>query len=203
MSSPHTADRLKLERLLLFTDAVFAIIMTLLALDLRLPEDVALDSTDAVLGAIAQKVPAIGAYVISFAVTAVLWTSHLRRYRYLIGANSTVVAGTMMHLLCVGLIPFVTSMLSHSVNSWVVIIYAAVILLNIVIATVTWNLGINQPTLVDSSFTPAVRREENLRSYIAGGTFVLSIGVASRWPVIAMWCWALQLPLNRVSRLWR
>jgi uncharacterized membrane protein len=198
MSFHVTAGKLKLERLLLFTDAVFAIIMTLLALDLRVPAEVPLRSRDDVLQALANVVPGIGAYVISFAVIAMMWSAHLRRYRYLTGANDRLVGGTMLQLVITGLIPFATSMLSRSVDAVVVILYSAIILVNVVAASATWNLAVRDPALVDAHFTAAVRRRENLRSAVVAGNFLLSIGLAFWSPVLAMWSWTLQLPLNRL-----
>src|SRR4051812_26709769 len=58
------------ERLAFFGDAVFAIAITLLPLDISVPED--LPHSEVAL-AVREAVPAIGAYLLSFAVIGALW----------------------------------------------------------------------------------------------------------------------------------
>jgi uncharacterized membrane protein len=201
MSQSHlAAERLKLERLLLFTDAVFAIIMTLLALEIRLPEGVPLHTQEQVLQALGQLIPAVMAYVISFSVIGLLWHAHLKRYRYVQFASGGVLFGSLVQLLLVGLIPVTTALLSRSVQPAVVITYAAIILLNIIVSSLTWNSAVRDPALADPELTPAIRRRENQRSLIAGGVFAASMVIACFSPVWAMVSWALQIPLNRLIR---
>jgi uncharacterized membrane protein len=193
-----SAEWLKMERLLLFTDAVFAIIVTLLALEIRLPDDAAIDSTQAVLHTLHQMQWKFGAYALSFAVIAMLWNVHLRRYRHVIAVNGKIVMGNMLQLMLVGLIPFVTSAIARGGNSMVVTLYAAVILANVLVSWVTWLLAVRNPAMVRADLTRAMIREGNQRATISALVFALSIAVAWWSPTVAMLSWALLIPANKV-----
>ena len=189
-----------MERLLLFTDAIFAIIMTLLALDVRLPPGVPITSNREAWAALGEVVPAVGAYIISFLVVGTQWNIHLKRYRYLTAVDGRVVAGTMLQLLCVGLIPFATSLLAHRPNSVIVSLYAGVILASILIGWITWSIATSRPERLTAHLTPAARRELTCRSAVASSTFAVSIVIAWWDPVLAMFSWLLQIPANALVR---
>lgn len=72
-------DRL-LHRMLFFTDAVFAIVLTLLVLDLRPPEARDAASLNLALGAMSGHFVAFG---LSFGVVAIFWTAHMSTLRQL------------------------------------------------------------------------------------------------------------------------
>lgn len=67
-----------LGRLLALSDGVFAIAMTLLVLDIRVPDEV---HGDDFLRAMADLRPAIAGYLISYLVIGVLWLTHHRLFR--------------------------------------------------------------------------------------------------------------------------
>jgi uncharacterized membrane protein len=72
------SSRFGLERLVFFSDAVFAIAITLLALDIRVPELAGTVTNDGLAAAIAALGPRIFAYVLSFAVVGLFWLAHWR-----------------------------------------------------------------------------------------------------------------------------
>jgi hypothetical protein len=69
------AEPVAADRLLLFSDAVFAISATLLALDIRVPAGL---SSAQFLPALRDQLPAIAAYAFSFGVIGQLWLFHHR-----------------------------------------------------------------------------------------------------------------------------
>lgn len=76
---PHdAATRLTMERLLLFTDAVFAIILTLLALEIRIPERAALRTSRDVSDTLILMGSQFGWYVLGFSVIALVSLSGVR-----------------------------------------------------------------------------------------------------------------------------
>jgi uncharacterized membrane protein len=202
-----SAEWLKMERMLLFTDAVFAIIVTLLALEIRVPDTAVTNSSSAAMHTLWEMGGKFGAYALSFVVIAVLWNMHLRRYRYLVAVNGLIIAGNMIQLMLVGLIPFATSLIARSANSFVVTVYAGIIFANILVSWGTWWCGISNPALVAPSLTPAILRDNNLRSGVAAVIFGLSIPIAWWSPNLAIWSWILQMPatmvVTRIRRLVR
>jgi uncharacterized membrane protein len=187
-----------MERLLLFTDAVFAIVVTLLALDIHLADNAQIQTNQAVLDTVSQMASKFGAYALSFIVIALLWNTDLRRYRYLVAVNGKFVAGKMLQLMLVGLIPFATSLIARSNNSLSVTIYAANIVAYALIAWGTWTIAARNPSLISPDLSAQVRRAENLRALSTALIFGVSIGIAWLSPTVGMLSWALQFPANRI-----
>jgi uncharacterized membrane protein len=68
----------QLERVILFSDAVFAIIITIMVLDIRLPDDLSKMDSLHVRHALRHLTPKIFAYGISFMLVSRFWRSHLK-----------------------------------------------------------------------------------------------------------------------------
>jgi uncharacterized membrane protein len=99
-------------RLLALSDGVFAIAMTLLALDLRLP-DLGADPSDAQLRhAIGDDWRGYLAFVISFYVVANYWGVHRRAMRAVTTVDSRLISHTFPLLLLVAALPFPASVLA-------------------------------------------------------------------------------------------
>ena len=71
------------ERLVAFSDGVFAVAITLLVLDVRLPDLPAPVSNAALTTALVSILPKIGGYVLSFLVVGEFWYLHHLRFRYI------------------------------------------------------------------------------------------------------------------------
>jgi uncharacterized membrane protein len=101
-----------LGRLLALSDGVFAIAMTLLALDLRLPA-LGADPSDAQLRhALGDDWRGYLAFVISFFVIAGYWGVHRRAMRAVTTIDTRLISHTLPVLLLVAALPFPTSVLA-------------------------------------------------------------------------------------------
>jgi TMEM175 potassium channel family protein len=101
-----------LGRLLALSDGIFAIAMTLLALDLRLPA-LGTDPTDAQLRhALTDNWRAYLAFVISFFVAAGYWGVHRRAMRSVATIDTRLISHTLPVLLLVAALPFPASVLA-------------------------------------------------------------------------------------------
>lgn len=128
-----------LERLVLFTDAVFAIAITLLVVDLRIPE-IAGQVTDARLAAaVAELAPRIFAYALSFAVIGLYWLGSWRRFAVVGRVNERMVLLNLLLLACVAFIPFPTSLIGqYGDHGLAVVIYAVTITVSGLLGTASW-----------------------------------------------------------------
>lgn len=100
-------------RLLALSDGIFAIAMTLLALELHLP-DLGAHVTDAdVRHALGDQWRSYLAFVISFRVVSVYWVSHRRALRHVTTLTTTISTRTLSALLLVAAVPFPTSVLAN------------------------------------------------------------------------------------------
>ncbi len=108
-SAAHSNSHL-LERLLFMSDAVFAIVMTLLALELRVPEGFS-DAT--VMEALREMTPKLIAFAISFAVISVFWIGHATITRDLKQFDWAVGWANLVFLFTLTLIPLATALLGE------------------------------------------------------------------------------------------
>ena len=110
---PENSAGLGLERIVFFSDAVMAIAITLLVIDLKLP-----DLPPAVAAAelptrLAELTPRIMSFVISFAVVGVYWTSHHRYFGHIQRYDGRLLVLNLIFLLFIVLMPFVASLLGQ------------------------------------------------------------------------------------------
>src|SRR4051794_19529607 len=107
-----------LERIAALSDGVFAVAMTLLVLDIRLPADVVSGvHTDAdllrQLGGLASK---IVPYLLSFLTLGIFWNGQQTQMTYLGRANRHLAWIYLAFLAAVALMPFTTSLLSEFIT---------------------------------------------------------------------------------------
>lgn len=111
-------------RLETLTDSIYAVALTLLVLDLRVPPG-ALDSTQ-FYEALREQLPNALTWVLSFWVLIIYWESQVRVSRYIEHINSIVLRLDLVHLGLITLLPFSTSLIGeHSSLSMAVVIYTA------------------------------------------------------------------------------
>lgn len=98
-------------RLEAFSDGVFAIIVTLLVLELRVPHIEAAQSAPELAAALLALAPKFVSWVISFAIVCVIWLNHHRLLDQFRGVNNGIFWMNALLLLGVSFIPFPTALL--------------------------------------------------------------------------------------------
>ena len=96
-------------RLDAMVDAVLAITMTLLVLELRLPDL----ATPDLLGAVLELQPKFASWVLSFLLLALLWSGHVRAFRHVEDVDSGLFWLVIFWLLATSLLPFSSSLLGE------------------------------------------------------------------------------------------
>ncbi|MEA3049995.1 MAG: potassium channel family protein [Sphingomonadales bacterium] len=153
-----------LERLIFFSDAVFAIAITLLVLELRVPHLPKGSPDRAYLAELAQLIPSFAGYIISFAVIGVFWMGHHRAFT-LAGRYSNRILGWNMALLgVIAFMPFSTAFFAQNLNQHVPSIFYCATML----AAGLFNLAVVRvatgPDMVDEQADPAMVRYARGRS---------------------------------------
>lgn len=185
------ADQLGLERLVFFSDAVFAIAITLLALEIRLPslgENVTDQQLLQGLLSIWQKYLS---FAVSFLVIGGLWMGHHRKFRFIKRQNGRLLLLNILLLMGIAFIPFPTSVISEYSNRTATIFYAFIMAVVGLLNTLVWVYSSHNNRLIDPHFDPKQRRRETIRSLIVPGIFLLSIGVAFIDADLAKYSWIL------------
>lgn len=188
------------ERVVFFSDAVVAIALTLLALELPIPTG----TTDSeVWHSFAEKGSEYFGFLLSFAVIAGLWSLHHWLFRYVVGMTSLLMWVNFGWLLGIVLVPFVTKVMvldgSFQLSS---VAYATV-----VGATSLALVGMHALARAQGLLSADTSPDMTLRFRIAAlpqTAFLLSIPVAFVDADWARYCWVLgallTLPLRRLMR---
>src|SRR3954466_15340468 len=91
-----------------FSDGVFAIAITLLVLEIHVPED----PENGLGQALLDQWPAYASYVVSFFVIGVIWMNHHAVFEHLARADRRLMALNLFLLLWIVLIPWATELLA-------------------------------------------------------------------------------------------
>ena len=102
-----------LERLVFFSDAVFAIAITLLVIEIH-PPHLAQDGTQPTLEALAGLLPNFIGFLISFAVIGAFWSGHHRAFSLAGRLGPGIVMWNLMLLGTIAFMPFVTGFMSSN-----------------------------------------------------------------------------------------
>jgi uncharacterized membrane protein len=96
-------------RLEAFSDGVFAIAITLLVLDIHVPDPTATADLAEELGA---QWPSYVAYAVSFLTIGIIWINHHAMIRRLKAVDHGILVLNLLLLLFVGLLPFTTALMA-------------------------------------------------------------------------------------------
>jgi uncharacterized membrane protein len=121
----------QLERMVLFSDAVFAIAITLMAIEIKIPHITGMVSEEEFLHQLKPVLPVILAYLVSFFFVGYTWYQHLQLFSLLKDYNKGVVVRNLLMLLFIGLFPFGASVISagYSGTMFPMFIYVTIMLL--------------------------------------------------------------------------
>jgi uncharacterized membrane protein len=186
-----------LERVIFFSDAVFAIAITLLALDLRLPE--ATGRTDAdLVRALGDLVPELAAFALSFAVIAAFWIGHMRTFRALVRTDPVLITLDLVFLAFIALLPFPTSVLAHEGNlATTAVFYGLFGLATACSSTLLWVYASRIGHLVGPWVTPRMATYITYRAATVPVVFALSIPIAIVFGANAAEAtWVLSFPIQ-------
>ncbi len=189
-----------MELLIFFSDAVFAIAITLLTLEIRLP------ATDGSLtnAELFQSILAIGpkfiAYIISFLVIGLFWIGHHRKFQLIRKYDGTLMFLNLLLLMTIAFIPFPTFLISTYGNRTATIFFACVMILASLLSVIFWWYASYMDRLTDPRMDYRQRMREILGPLLAMGVFILSIGLAFVNTDLAIISWGLVAVTQQVYK---
>ena len=179
----------QLERLILFSDAVFAIAITLLVIEIKIPEIHEKPVTDnAVLHKLAELIPKFVGFFVSFLLIGQYWIVHHRMFSFVINFTDRLIWLNILFLFAIALMPFSTGFYSEYVLRGVVtpvIFYTANIALLGLANFLMWRYLSNQKNNLTENLTPALARYFSLRALTVPTIFVIFSFVYLYKPMIA------------------
>ncbi|MEO8515218.1 MAG: TMEM175 family protein [Flavobacterium sp.] len=103
----------QLERLILFSDAVFAIAITLLVIEIKVPHIESNVNDNIVWHELLHLLPKFFGFVLSFFIIGIYWTVHHRLFSYLTNYDSKLIWLNILFLFSIALMPFTTALYSE------------------------------------------------------------------------------------------
>jgi uncharacterized membrane protein len=150
-------------RLEFFCDAVFAIALTLLILELKTPAAETIHNSDDLWNSLKGLLPSIFAFFLSFSIIAIQWVNHHEALKWVDKSSPRFTYANVFLMLTIIMIPFTTSLLAEfgftEAAAPAVVLYTFVILL----CSLSWNL-LTQTALKPKSLTKNAAAEEAMKT---------------------------------------
>ena len=195
------------DRMQFFSDAVFAIAMTLLVIDIAVPT-ISKSVSDAHLDrelwrALGEEWDQFLAYAISFWVIAINWAGHHRKFRLIGKYDARLISVNLWLLFFIAFVPFPTSLISEYAGAMpAIVLYAGVVS---IISGLQWYLWFyaHRAGFLVEDVTDGMYRYVS-RNYITVPlVFLLSIPVGFLFGGIwAMFFWILNWPVSMIIGNW-
>jgi uncharacterized membrane protein len=160
-------EGLRASRIEALTDGVFAVIMTLLILDLRVPEIDAAHVAAKLPAALLALWPKLFSYALSFVMVGVFWVGHHNVLHFVRRSDRAFLWINILFLMTITFIPFSASLIGRYSQSRVaVVLYGANLIASTLALYLTWRYALSGHRLVDRDVRPEVIRGGSQRILI-------------------------------------
>jgi uncharacterized membrane protein len=197
LSGVARSGNLEYDRILFFNDAVFAIAITLLVVDLPMTAARSAASSGAELRA---AVPGITSFVISFAVIGLFWIGQHGIFRYISAFDRKLILLNLVFLGTIAFLPYPTEVLGRASGTErpAVIFYAACCAAAGLTEGIAWFYATRPAGGLAPGITAQLRWRSMLQIARVPAVFGLSIPVAFVSPSLATYTWILILVTGAV-----
>jgi uncharacterized membrane protein len=172
-------------RLEAFSDGVFAIAITLLVLEIRVPGQGASLSS-----ALLHHWPSYFAYAVSFLTIGIMWVNHHQLFKFVKATDRKLLFVNLGLLLCVAFVPFPTSVVAEFIRNAgqaraAAVLYGVTFTVTAVFWQLLWYWAIKRPEILseraDRAAVSAIDRGFwlGLPVYAAGTAVALASPIAS------------------------
>jgi uncharacterized membrane protein len=157
----------RLERLIFLSDGVYAIALTLLAVELVLPESSADLQDRELLKSLLESWPKVLAFLTSFTVIANFWVGHNVLFQHVRRFDGGMMWLALLQLLCVAFIPFPTSVIGGHISDPVAqqFYFSTLLVTGLVMAALWWYIT-SRRQLLDPDLSPRFIRRTHVISMI-------------------------------------
>ena len=182
----------QLERLILFSDAVFAIAITLLVLEIKVPEAATKAELNDkhLLNALGDRIPQFTGFIVSFLLIGQYWIVHHRMFSFVKNYTNSLIWLNLFYLFGVVLMPFSTAFYSDFVTNGVmtpIIFYSANICILGFVSFFMWKYISNPKRDMTENLTPLHAKYFSYRALTVPFLFIIFTVVYWFRPDIAFW----------------
>jgi uncharacterized membrane protein len=168
-----------IERLAALSDGLFAVAMTLLVLDLKVPAAEAIRSDKALLAALCDLVPRLVIYLMSFLTLGIFWVGQQTQLNHLARSDRHLTWIHLGFLFAISLMPFSTSLMAEFIAfpTALLVYWLNVFVLGAMLFA-SWRYAMHA-RLVRVEVTPVIDRSVERRIVIAQALY--AFGAALCW----------------------
>lgn len=186
----------QLERMILFSDAVFAIVITLMAIEIKIPENIELTSEN-ISHELIHLLPTLLAYIVSFIFIGAIWYQHLKMFSLLKDYDKGLVIRNMLLLFFIGLFPFSATLITRAKGQMLpFFMYLFMILFCVIAQYILYHYIINNPKIRLNTDLSEHKFELKKRKVAALGFSVSAVLIAITYLAIP------EPELKSLSMLW-
>lgn len=169
-----------IERINALSDGVFAIAITLLVLNIEVPNDIPADRVAQELpGRLAELIPDLLSYVVSFLVIGSYWMAHRSIFQDIRAVDRGLMWLNILFLMFVAFLPFPTALLDEYANDQLpVVLYAGSLAVARLPLTAIWWYATHNRRLIHGHLDARTVRWHRMRGLGIPLIFLLSIGIS-------------------------
>ena len=183
-SSDARPEGLGTGRIASLTDGVFAIVLTLLVLDVHAP---AATTQAQLIARLRDIVPQLTLFIASFAIVAVFWYGHHMEMHWIVRSDRVHLGITLAFLLTISFVPFSASLLgkNHTLPL-AATIYGANLFAAGIVRCVHWSYATAGHRLVSQTLDPDVIRHVRRVFIVVAILYVVAAALAWLSPIAAL-----------------
>ena len=188
-------------RLEALTDGIFAVVMTLLVIELKIPETFNGKTDAALLHHLAELSPRVISWVVSFFVLAIFWISNHRQMHFVSVVDGTLVVLTMLFLALASCMPFSSSLAGPYVMFHTSqIVYGSNMFLMGVMSLLICRYIYRHPNLCITPMPQATFQAARFRTCGLLLVALLSIAISYYWRGAGNTAFMLMIPIAFLAR---
>ncbi|KGO88657.1 TerC family integral membrane protein [Flavobacterium rivuli WB 3.3-2 = DSM 21788] len=173
-----------------FSDAIFAIAITLLVLDLHIPDKDALTSTTAIISYLKGQWPSYLAISISFFSIYIMWVNHHKLFKQIYVRNTGITFANGLILFLVTAVSYPTGLMARFFDTpsanLVVAIYTGLFVLINLSYNLLWYIASRDKTLLRPDITNDAIKKIKLNYLYGLPTYCLAFGLSFNYPTAAL-----------------
>jgi uncharacterized membrane protein len=172
------------ERVVFLSDGVVAIIITLLVLEIHVPE---LHNGQSLVEALGHIRPSLVAFLISFIVVAIAWVGHRDLFTVIRRTDRALVWLNFLYLLPLCLVPFGAALIARYPKEAVALrLYGLMLVVIAVTRIIMWVYATGNSHLLYGPPDPQFRRAGVTVILAPTVAYIVAILIASTWPTASL-----------------
>ncbi|MBL8513191.1 MAG: DUF1211 domain-containing protein [Betaproteobacteria bacterium] len=178
-----TSTGMSKHRIDALTDGIFAVAMTLLVIELKIPEALHVKTNAELIEALVHLIPKFIGWIVSFFVLAMFWWGHHRAFNSVRHIDGKLIALNIAFLGFVSFMPFASALTGEYARALASqIVYASTMFCVAIFAQLLWRYIHRHPELTSHPMTTGELAGARARTFLLMALCVLSVPVAIAIP---------------------